>query len=439
MLARHKHAAPPASGRWRPLKGHAASEAGPTKNVYATCFWLAVWYGTSLGTLVLNKVILSEHAVSSQALGLFQMFSTALLGAAKVALAASRDAPSLRAAKLNASEQHLDALEAQQQLAAAGDGEDRGLVGLRGTLLAMGALRGVTVLLGLVSLEHVAASFTETVKSTAPLFTVYISWLVLRQRTSLPVIASLVPVMAGLVICARTEVSFDAVGFWSAVGNNVIDCLQNVLSKKVVGRIGPIKLQFFTSLLAICFQAPLLLFREMPDLGKWLDAAARTRREGAPWADAAAAAAPRGDRGGADYWPSPATLHVAALVAVNVCSYHMQSVSAYFVVDRLAPVTVSVANTLKRALLIFLTILYFGNEVHADSYAGIVIVVFGVFAYNFARVKYPPPADDGEPPPPPAATLPSSPLPPSPRSRATSLQATSPGATRTRSGSHAHS
>ena len=266
----------------------------------------------------------------------------------------------------------------------------------------MGALRGLTVLLGLVSLSHVAASFTETIKSTAPLFTVYISWLVLRQRTSGPVVASLVPVMAGLVVCAKTEASFDAVGFWAAVSNNVIDCLQNVLSKKVVGKLGPVKLQFYTSILAIVFQLPLLVYREMPDLSALLDPAKRSAA--APRAADAAAPGAFGLR------PDAGAARVAGLVALNVCSYHAQSVSAYFVVDKLAPVTVSVANTLKRALLILLTILYFGNEVTPESYFGIAIVVLGVFLYNWARVKYP--ADDAPPPPPPPS--PSSPFSPPP-------------------------
>ena len=83
---------------------------------------------------------------------------------------------------------------------------------------ALGALRGLTVVLGLVSLAHVAASFTETIKATAPIFTVWTARVVLRQRTSGPVVASLIPVMVGLVVCAHTEVSYDAIGFWAALG-----------------------------------------------------------------------------------------------------------------------------------------------------------------------------------------------------------------------------
>jgi hypothetical protein len=39
-------------------------------------------------------------------------------------------------------------------------------------MLLVGVMRGATVLCGLVSLAHVAVSFTETIKSSAPFFTV---------------------------------------------------------------------------------------------------------------------------------------------------------------------------------------------------------------------------------------------------------------------------
>jgi solute carrier family 35 protein E2 len=50
-------------------------------------------------------------------------------------------------------------------------------------MMLVGLMRGATVILGLISLRHVAVSFTETVKSSAPFFTVVFSRLILRQYT----------------------------------------------------------------------------------------------------------------------------------------------------------------------------------------------------------------------------------------------------------------
>jgi hypothetical protein len=61
----------------------------------------------------------------------------------------------------------------------------------------------------------------------------------------------------------------------------------------------------------------------------------------------------------------------------------------YAVMGLISPVSQSVANTLKRALLIWLSILHFGNEVTWLSAFGTAACVGGVFAYNHARRVYP--------------------------------------------------
>ena len=54
--------------------------------------------------------------------------------------------------------------------------------------------------------RYVAVSFTETVKSSAPFFTVIFARLMLNERTSLAVNLSLLPVVGGLALCSATEV-----------------------------------------------------------------------------------------------------------------------------------------------------------------------------------------------------------------------------------------
>jgi len=98
--------------------------------------------------------------------------------------------------------------------------------------------RYATVLLGLVALNYVEVSFTETVKSSAPAFTVLISRLLIGERhvkpavnphffafsgevTGLYVNLSLLPVMGGLALCSANELSFNMMGFMAAIGTNV--------------------------------------------------------------------------------------------------------------------------------------------------------------------------------------------------------------------------
>jgi len=83
--------------------------------------------------------------------------------------------------------------------------------------------RFLVVFLSLLSLQYVAVSFTETVKSSGPLFTVLISWLVLRERNGVYVQLSLVPIMTGLMLCSAYELSFTMIGFLAALGTNVVE------------------------------------------------------------------------------------------------------------------------------------------------------------------------------------------------------------------------
>merc|ERR1719469_1090604 len=125
----------------------------------------------------------------------------------------------------------------------------------------VGMMRFATVVLGLVSLNNVAASFTETIKASAPFFTVVIAFLMLGERTSGKVLLSLLPVAAGLVMVSYTELSFNIIGFSAAVATNVIECVQNVFSKRLLAReYSASQLQFYTSLTALVLQAPIFVY-----------------------------------------------------------------------------------------------------------------------------------------------------------------------------------
>ena len=167
--------------------------------------------------------------------------------------------------------------------------------------------------------------------------------------------------------------------------------MQNVFSKKLLStHYNYINLQFYTSAAALTIQLPVMLYNHA---GKWW------RQEHA--------------------WDSTLALHLL----LNGGAFHLQSVMAYAVMGLISPVSQvsaafftarararnatsrtltfdarhtesaapaqSVANTLKRALLIWLSILYFGNPVTWLSALGTVVCIGGVFAYNHARRVYP--------------------------------------------------
>ena len=244
----------------------------------------------------------------------------------------------------------------------------------------VGLLRGLTVVLGLIALEHVPVSFVETIKATAPAFTVLFAKLILKEHTPSPVMLTLIPVVAGLVLCSKSELRFDTIGFLAAVTNNCADCVQNVMSKRMLAHMRPTQLQFYTSVAALMLQCPWLL----KDVGSWM----RSSSSGSgrfDTDDEALYAQFKGEGGTTHNGGDGNEMALWKLLLIDAIFYHLQSVSAYCTMGCMSPVSQSVANTLKRALLVWASILYFHNPVTNSGIVGIIMVVSGVFLYNHVR------------------------------------------------------
>uniref|UniRef100_A0A3P8UZ27 Solute carrier family 35 member E2B n=1 Tax=Cynoglossus semilaevis TaxID=244447 RepID=A0A3P8UZ27_CYNSE len=294
--------------------------------------YLSVWYFFSFCTLFLNKYILTLLEGEPSMLGAVQMMSTTIIGCLKMFVPCCLY-------------QHKTRNEYPPNFIM--------------IMLFVGLMRFTTVVLGLVSLKNVAVSFAETVKSSAPIFTVIMSRLILGEYTGLWVNLSLFPVMAGLALCTATEVSFNMLGFSAALSTNVMDCLQNVFSKKLLSgdtyKFSPPELQFYTSAAAVIMLIPAWVFLlDIPVIGK----------------------------SGRSFIFSQ---DIVLLLLFDGCLFHLQSVTAYALMGRISPVTFSVASTVKHALSVWLSILIFSNQVTVLSAAGTALVFIGVVFYNKAR------------------------------------------------------
>ncbi|XP_059547562.1 solute carrier family 35 member E2B [Myotis daubentonii] len=294
--------------------------------------YLTLWFFLSFCTLFLNKYILSLLEGEPSMLGAVQMLSTTCIGCLKLFVPCCLY-------------QHKVRLAFPPNFVM--------------TMLFVGLMRFATVVLGLVSLKNVAVSFAETVKSSAPIFTVIMSRMILGEYTGLLVNLSLIPVMGGLALCTATEMSFNILGFSAALSTNIMDCLQNVFSKKLLSgdkyRFSAAELQFYTSAAAVAMLVPAwVFFMDLPVVG----------------------------RSGRSF---SYTQDVVLLLLMDGVLFHLQSVTAYALMGRISPVTFSVASTVKHALSIWLSIIIFGNKITSLSAMGTVLVMAGVLLYNKAR------------------------------------------------------
>eukprot|EP00927_Polykrikos_kofoidii_P080495 TRINITY_DN77371_c0_g1_i1.p1 TRINITY_DN77371_c0_g1~~TRINITY_DN77371_c0_g1_i1.p1 ORF type:complete len:373 (+),score=28.17 TRINITY_DN77371_c0_g1_i1:77-1195(+) len=345
---------------------------------------VSCWYLTSFCTLLLNKYLLTTLRVQPNSLASVQMISAAVYGS----LSAYGIQPLLTLPKQFLSELRFgstdDSFFFRVFTRCLDHRRYRGFVQMG----FIGGMRFATVMLGLVSLQYVAASFTETIKSSAPFFTVIIAYLMLGETTTPLVMLSLVPVAGGLAMVSLSELSFNAIGFGAAVATNVIECVQNVFSKRLLAdEYTPSTLQFYTSVTALVLQSPFLALSFLRTVA---DEEVQVARGSALGNNTVGESALSGE---SSFNPED---HVALLLWIDGVSYHAQSVVAYVVMSHLSPVTVSVVNTLKRSILIWISVLVFGNTVTNEAQFGTMVCISGALWYSIVKQqKTPAPAPTG--------------------------------------------
>lgn len=302
---------------------------------------VAFWYVVSFFGIVLNKTILSPGAdghVGPLALVLAQMLSTVVFGKLREVIGR----PSTSTSKLDWVKQ-------------------------RKSLLVLGLFRFFVAVMGLISLRYVAASFTETIKASSPFFTVVAAWFLTGERTPLPVLITLVPVMLGLITAAAGEHSFAVVGFAAAVMANLAECVQNVFCSQLLqpgpdgARFTSGQLQYYSACASLVVQIPFF---------------------GAAFLQ------------GSLVLPNAALQWAWLLIAGFV--YFLQSALAFKIMSCYSPVTLSVMNTAKRALIICFSAHYFGNVITNTALCGTVVTLLGSGLYSYLKSTIRRTAEDGK-------------------------------------------
>lgn len=199
-----------------------------------------------------------------------------------------------------------------------------------------------------VSFGRVAVSFTQTVKASAPLFSLAISVLAMGERYSALTYLSLLPIVGGVALTAATELGFDSLGLAAALVSNLCFTSRSVLSKGAMRRMDGVNLYFYLSCAALAAVLPF-----------WLATDARA------------------------FLADPSLLDarlLAQLLAAGLFHYLYNQVS-FLVLARVEPLTHAVCNVLRRVAVIAGTVVYFGRAMPAANVAGIAIVFAGVLVY----------------------------------------------------------
>jgi solute carrier family 35 protein E1 len=201
-----------------------------------------------------------------------------------------------------------------------------------------------------IALGAGAVSFAQTVKATVFKWQVY---------------ASLFPIIAGVSIASLKELSFTYKSLYCALISNVAFASRAVLSKltmdKPVGKnMDAANLYGILTIMAFILTLPVAFYIEGGALAStWAASAAVV---GTPW--------------------------LIKNIIINGLYYYLYNEVAFMTLNQVAPITHSIANTVKRVAIIVATCIVFQNPMSRIGVIGSSIAIAGTFLYSYAKQKF---------------------------------------------------
>ncbi|QCD84408.1 cell division cycle 2-like [Vigna unguiculata] len=211
-----------------------------------------------------------------------------------------------------------------------------------------------------VSFAAVAVSFTHTIKALEPFFNAAASQFILGQSIPITLWLSLAPVVIGVSMASLTELSFNWVGFISAMISNISFTYRSIYSKKAMTDMDSTNVYAYISIIALIVCIPPAVIVEGPALLKhgFNDAIAKVGL----------------------------VKFVSDLFWVGMF-YHLYNQVATNTLERVAPLTHAVGNVLKRVFVIGFSIIVFGNKISTQTGIGTAIAIAGVALYSLIKAR----------------------------------------------------
>jgi len=232
-------------------------------------------------------------------------------------------------------------------------------------LLPIGAAHALGHAGAVIALGAGAVSFAQTVKAAEPVFTCAMAYFVLGTVFKWQVYATLIPIIFGVSLASLKELSFTFKALYGALTSNIAFASRAVLSKatmdKPVGdNMGAPNLYGVLTIIAFTLSLPFALYYEGPGFAAaW---AASTAKVGSPW--------------------------LIRQMALDGFYYYLYNEVAFIALDKVSPITHSIANTIKRVCIILATVFVFGNKLTTLGAIGSFFACAGTFGYSLAKQKW---------------------------------------------------
>jgi solute carrier family 35 protein E1 len=210
------------------------------------------------------------------------------------------------------------------------------------------------------SIYKIPVSYSHTIKASMPIFTVFFTSVLMREKYSFRVWCSLLPIVCGVAIATVTELQFNWMGMTSSLFATALFSLQNIYSKKVLKetRMHHLRLLYLISRSAFAMLLPVWLIFDVRGMASD-EALVKTHAN---------------------------PLLTFILLLLSACIMFGQNIVAFTVISLLTPLSYAVANAAKRIFVIIFSLVTLKNPVTYVNLFGMGVSCCGVWVYNKAKL-----------------------------------------------------
>ena len=210
-----------------------------------------------------------------------------------------------------------------------------------------------------------AVSFGQIVKSAEPVFAAATNAILLGDIDHPMVYAALIPIIGGVGLASLKELSFSWTALIAASAANQSAALKNVVSKGVMRKpwakaLGAQNTYAVVTIMALLFTLPFVAVFDYKTFGAVYEQvlAMGTKQD------------------------------VIKYSSLSGLAFYLYNEASFLTLSKLSPVTHSVANTLKRVVIIVASCIVFNTPMSFIGGVGSGIAVLGTLLYSLAKKKY---------------------------------------------------
>jgi solute carrier family 35 protein E1 len=216
-----------------------------------------------------------------------------------------------------------------------------------------------------LSLSAGAVSFGQIVKAGEPVFAALTNAVLLKEIDHPMVYLTLLPIIGGVGLASLKELSFTWTALIAASAANQAAAFKNVVSKGIMGKswakaLGPQNFYAVVTLLAMIATLPFVAVFDVKDAATIYNSVIKAGK-------------------GAE---------VAKYSLLSGLAFYLYNEASFLALDRLNPVSHSVANTLKRVVIIVASCIVFNTPITTLGSIGSAIAILGTLLYSLAKKNY---------------------------------------------------